>query len=290
MIIKSINDNTDLSNEFRYYFLSNLCECTPSNVSRLAEMLMKENMGDTLVIVTETIYYHGRCKITDPINQDYKRMQSCVENGAQVCSVLGIDFHVQEEKQAERKFSLSRARRGSFSAVYTITLSGINSDQLLSRAEAYNIHCEDRHVEQIRRSCSSFYQRISASPVVESVASVFLKKIIEIAGKRFINSFHIFVRSHGISLGGMEENYVSFSFEENGLTNLPDVNQRLGFCLAVIDEIASQLKLTPVLGRKAGFIGEMTITNQMHLVSHSSEEFELIFMKDAHFGATGVWY
>ena len=203
--------------------------------------------------------------------------------------MLGIDFQVQETKKFERGLLLSRSRRGNFSAVYTITLQGVDVNQLLSRAEAYKTYCEDLHVEQIRNSCSSFYQRISASPVVESVASVFLNKITEIAEKRFINSFHIYVRSQSISLGGTGENYVSFSFAENGLTNLPDVNQRLGFCLAVIDEISSKLKGTPVLGRRSGFAGQITITNKIHLISHSSEEFELIFSKDEQSGA-GVWY
>ncbi len=217
-------------------------------------------------------------------------MLSCVENGAKVCSVLGIEFHVQEEKRYERGLFLRRSRRGNFSVVYTMTLSNIKINQLLTRAEAYKILCENQRVEQLRKNCSSFYQRVSASPVVKSVASVFLKKISELAEKQFTNTFHIFVRSQNIALGAAEESYVSFSFAENGLSNLPDETQRLGFCLAVIDEITSQLSSIPVLGRRNNFIGQLVITNKAHLISHPGGEFELVFAKESQENAANLWY
>ena len=292
--IASVNGQENISSELKYGLFGYLLECTPLNVNGLARLLTKEKLEGTIEVETCNIAFHDGWKITDGVNEEYRQLQLCIANGPNVCAVLGIDFNIK--KKPKPLFSPTRKQKNT--ERYIITFENVDLNQLISRAEEFELSCINKEIQQLRKDGNDFYLHVYSSPVVDTVAQLFAEKIKELANDKLINRFGIYSYNKGITLGEYEDAYAKFFFSENGLADLSDKNQRLGFSFAVIDKITEKLKGTPVLSDKIDAPEQIQITNEMHIIFHptiakcysENVEFELVFNKNKKEKQISNWF
>ena len=221
-------------------------------------------------------------------------MQKIIANGASACAPLGINFHITEKTTYERELGFPYKKKRKLS-VFTITLKNIDLTKIQAYAENYKVKCENQEIEQLRSTGSSFYMKIINSAVATNVANEFALKIKELSETKRYSKYQIFISNRGVSLNYYEDRYAGFSFSENGLVDLNDNSQRLGFVFAVIDKLLSLLKTSPVLCEYETTDEYVHITNKSHLIFQKSsfsetEEFELVFQIEKNKKTKKQWY